>query len=165
MKGYVRVPAALGVVALVGLLAGCRLNKTVTVTVTSTAFGSGQASFRIGAAASLGTFAGTWIGHTRRLVVDRRGYAKESIYSGCCDPVLNVTFRLTRPHGTASDATATATVTGVWVRDKTAFTKKYPAPHLGETRTLRLHGGVITETLTGTNYCNNTAEAQGKCGA
>ena len=165
MKGHVRVSAVLAAVALAGLLAGCSLSRTVTVTVTSTAARNTPAVFRLGAPVTLGTFAGTWIGHTRGLVISRRGRAKESIYSGCCDPVLNLTFRLSRLHGTAADATASATVSGVWVRDKTAFTNKYPAPHVGETRTLRLRNGVITETLTGTNYCNNKADEHGTCGA
>jgi len=115
--------------------------------------------------ATLGTFTGSWIGHTRGLVIRRGGHATESIYSGCCDPVIKLTFRLTRPRGTTRNASVTATVTGVWIRDRSAFTKAYPAPHVGEMRVLRLRHGVLNETLTGANYCDNEAENAGKCGA
>ena len=115
--------------------------------------------------ATLGTFTGRWIGHRRGLVIRHGGHAAESIYSGCCDPVINLTFRLLRPRGTTTNAAVTATVTGVWVRDRSAFTKAYPAPHVGEVRVLRLRNGVLTETLTGANYCDNEAENAGKCGA
>jgi len=115
--------------------------------------------------ATLGTFTGNWIGHTRGLVIRHGGHATESIYSGCCDPMINLTFRLSRPRGTTQDASVTATVTGVWIRDRSAFTKAYPAPHVGEVRVLRLRHGVLTETLTGAVYCDNEAENAGKCGA
>jgi hypothetical protein len=115
--------------------------------------------------ATLGTFTGSWIGHTRGLVIRHGGHATESISSGCCDPVINLTFRLSRPGGTTTNATVTATVTGVWIRDRSAYTKAYPAPHVGEMRVLRLRNGVLTETLTGANYCDNEAENAGKCGA
>jgi hypothetical protein len=115
--------------------------------------------------ATLATFAGTWIGHTRGLRIRRDGHATESIYSGCCDPALNLTFRLSRPGGTTNNATATALVTGVWVRDRNAFTKAYPPPQVGEVRVIRLRNGVIGETLSGTDYCDTNAENEGKCGA
>jgi hypothetical protein len=41
----------------------------------------------------------------------------------------------------------------VRVDDKSWFTKTNPAPHVGEAATIRLRAGVITETLTATNYC------------
>ena len=115
--------------------------------------------------ATLATFTGGWIGHTRGLNIRRGGHATESIYSGCCDAVLNLTFRLSRPEGTTTNASVSATVTGVWIRDRSAFTKAYAPPHLGEVRVLRLKNGVITEPLTGANYCNTQAENAGKCGA
>lgn len=112
--------------------------------------------------ATLAMFAGRWWGHTRGLTVRRSGRAAESIYSGCCDPVINLDFRITHPRGTASDATAIATVTAVWIRDRSAFTKQDPAPRVGERRVIRLRAGVISETLTGTDYCARTVD---KCGA
>jgi hypothetical protein len=115
--------------------------------------------------ATLATFAGRWLGHTRGLRITRTGHATESIYSGCCDPALNVTFRLSQPRGTPMIAAATATATGVWVRDKGAFTKGSSPPHVGETRTVRLRNGVLTESLTGATYCDRKADGDGKCGA
>ena len=112
--------------------------------------------------ATLATFAGYWWGHTRGLRIMRDGHAAESISSGCCDRVIIVDFRLSRLRGTSRDAAAAATVTAVWVRDRSAFTKARPAPQLGETRTIRLRNGVISETLTGADYC---APRVDKCGA
>ena len=115
--------------------------------------------------ATLATFTGGWIGHTRSLTIRRGGHASESIYSGCCDAVLNLTFRLSRPEGTWTSASATASVTGVWIRDRSAFSKAYRPPQVGEVRVLRLKEGVLTETLTRTVYCDARAENAGKCGA
>jgi hypothetical protein len=112
--------------------------------------------------ASLATFAGYWWGHTRGLRIMRDGHAAESIFSGCCDRVINVDFRLSRPRGTSQAAAAIATVTAVWVRDRSAFTAAHPAPQVGETRTIRLRDGVISESLTGASYC---APRVDKCGA
>jgi hypothetical protein len=117
---------------------------------------------RGGRPASLATFVGHWTGHTRSLTIDRGGRAAEFISSGCCDAVVNLDFRLARPRGTASDATAIATVTAVWVRDRSAFTKRGPPPRVGEHRLLRLRRGVLSEPLTGTNYC---APGVLRCGA
>src|SRR5919109_1508816 len=98
-----------------------------------------------GGKATLATFAGTWQGHGRTLKITRAGLAKESIYSGCCYSVLAMEFRLSLPHGTPRAATATATVTAVRIDDKSWFTKANPAPHVGESATIRLRTGVITE--------------------
>jgi len=73
-----------------------------------------------------------------------------------------VTFRLSRPAGTPADATAVATVTGVWVRDRSAFRQQSPPPHVGERRTIRLQHGVVDETLTGATYCGRGVD---RCGA
>lgn len=112
--------------------------------------------------ATLATFAGRWTGHTRSLRVHRDGHATESIYSGCCDPVLNLTLLLSRPTGTPTDASVRVRVTGVWIRDKSAFNARHPAPHEGELGTLHLKHAVIYEPFTGTNYCSAGGS---KCGA
>ena len=112
--------------------------------------------------AAFAAFAGRWWGHTRGLTIRSDGHAAEFISSGCCDPVINLDFRLSRPRGNTEDATAVATVTAVWVRDRSAFTAADPAPHVGERRVIRLRDGVITEPITGTNYC---AAGVLKCGA
>jgi hypothetical protein len=114
--------------------------------------------------ATLATFAGTWQGHSRVLKITRAGLAKETVYSGCCDFVLAVEFRLSRPHGTARAATAMATVTAVRIGGRSVLTQANPAPHVGESRTIRLRDGVISETLTRTNYCSPSAK-HWVCGA
>jgi hypothetical protein len=115
--------------------------------------------------ATLRTFAGTWFGHTRSLVITRHGFARESIGDGCCDPVIDLKFRLSRVQGTTKDATARARVTAVRVRDHSAYSKKHPPPHVGEVRRIRLRHGVIHEHITGTTYCNRATGRKGVCGA
>jgi len=113
-------------------------------------------------AATLVTFAGYWWGHDRGLRITRDGRASEALNSGCCDRVIDLKFRLSRPRGSTRVAKATATVTAVRVRDHSVYSPAHPAPHIDETWTLPLRHGVIEETLTGTNYC---APEVGKCGA
>jgi hypothetical protein len=115
--------------------------------------------------ASLGTFAGTWSGHTRGLTITPTGHARESIGDGCCDPIIDLTFQLSRPAGTWLNATVTATVISVAVHDKSAFAPGHRPPHLGQKGQLRLRDGVITEPLTGTLYCDMAADLKGTCGA
>jgi hypothetical protein len=110
--------------------------------------------------ATLATFAGMWVGHTRQLFITRAGRAREHIDDGCCIPVMDVYFRLSRPRGTSRAATATATATAVRVLEKGVR-----APHVGEIGTLRLRTGVITESLTGTTYCNGHPRPGWACGA
>jgi hypothetical protein len=115
--------------------------------------------------ATLATFAGTWLGHTRDLRITAGGHARESIGSGCCDPVINLQLQLSRPRGTSGYATVAARVTAIDVLDPSAFTSANPAPHLGETRRLLLRHGVITEPLTHIDYCDMAAGEKGVCGA
>jgi hypothetical protein len=115
--------------------------------------------------ATLRTFAGTWYAHTSGLKITRQGIARESIGDGCCDPIIDLSLRLSQPRGTSSDATVLARVTAVQVHNSQAFTAKHPAPRVGEARRLRLKNGVITEPLTNSVYCNMTADLRGTCGA
>ena len=115
--------------------------------------------------ATVRTFAGTWIGHTRSLRITRRGFARESIGDGCCNPVIDLKFRLSRVRGTTRDATARARVTAVHVRDHRSFSRKHPPPHVGETRRIRLRRGVIHERISGATYCNHAAARRDVCGA
>ena len=114
--------------------------------------------------ATLATFGGSWYGHTRGLNITSDGRANESIGSGCCDPVIDLELRLTSPTGTSSDASVTAIVVAVTVRDPTAYSSSNPPPRVGERTRLRLSSGVITEPLTQTNYCGDAAP-KGTCGA
>ncbi|HET7567659.1 MAG TPA: hypothetical protein VFJ91_06685 [Gaiellaceae bacterium] len=109
-------------------------------------------------------FAGSWSGHTRALTITADGRGRESIYSGCCHFVLAMRFRLSHAQGTPGRATATATVTRVRVGDRTAFTAASPPPRVGESGTIGLRDGVITESLTGTTYCSTRAK-RWVCGA
>jgi hypothetical protein len=123
-------------------------------------FGGRTASVR-----SAAPFAGAWWGHTRRLVIGRGGGAKEHIDDGCCIPVIDLEFRVTQAHGTWRTARAIATVIRVRYRNRQYFTKARPAPHVGETRIIRLKGGLLLESLTGAVYCNGRTKTPGRCGA
>jgi hypothetical protein len=107
--------------------------------------------------ATLASFTGTWQGHPRTLKITRTGYAEERISLGLGHFVIALRFHLSRPTGTPHDARATATVTAVRVGNTSAFTAARPPPRVGESRTIRLRDGVLTETLTGANYCGPTA--------
>lgn len=118
-----------------------------------------------GARATLRTFAGTWYGHTRSLKITLKGVASESVGAGCCDPIIDLKFRLSHARGTSTKASATAHLSAVTIHDKTAFTTRNPAPRVGQTKRLRLRNGVITEPFIGTNYCDRRAGQKGTCGA
>ena len=110
--------------------------------------------------ATLATFTGYWWGHDRGLRITRQGLAKESINSGCCFRELDLTFRLSQPRGSQRFAAATATITAVHIHGHRLYVVR--PPRVGRRFTLRLRNGVITEPLTGINYCAPTV---GKCGA
>lgn len=115
--------------------------------------------------ARLVTFAGAWGGHTRGMTITRSGHAKESIGSGCCDPIVDLRLRLSHPRGTSTNASVTVRVVAVTVQDSSAFTKAHPAPQVGQTGRMKLKNGVITEPLTDTTYCDKAAGLKGVCGA
>jgi hypothetical protein len=103
--------------------------------------------------ATLGTFAGGWQAHARSLTLTRTGNAHEWFTLGLSDFVVELRFHLSRPSGNPHDATARATVTAVRIGDKSVFTAGHPRPRVGESFQIHLHDGVITEPLTGANYC------------
>jgi hypothetical protein len=104
-------------------------------------------------------------GHGRTLVITPTERGREQINSGCCHVVLLMAFRISHRHGTADAATARATVTRVRIVDRQWFTKASPAPHFGETRTIRLRTRVVYEGLTGVYYCVDGAWRRRLCGA
>ena len=111
-----------------------------------------------GKKATLATFAGTWQAHGRTLKISRTGDARESISLGLGHFLIALRFRLSQPRGTPDHATARATVTAVRIgEDRGAFTTGRPPPRVGDSRRIRLRYGVITETLTGANYCGPTS--------
>jgi hypothetical protein len=113
-------------------------------------------------AVTLATFVGQWIGHTRGITITSDGRGTESIDDGCCDPIVDLTFKFSKPGGSPTNATAIMTVTSVALHD---WPSDEPAPTVGQSGTLRLNHGVITEPITQTNYCDEAAGAQGTCGA
>ena len=112
--------------------------------------------------ATLSTFVGDWIGHTRDLAVAPTGIATESISDGCCTPVVSATYRVDSVSGTAADATAAVTVTAV-----TPGSEPFaPMPTVGERGTLHLTGGLLASSLTGgTLYCDLREARSFACGA
>ncbi len=113
-------------------------------------------------AVTIAAFTGQWIGHTRDITIASDGRGTESVGDGCCDQIVDLAFQLSNPQGTPNDATATMTITSVQVHD---WLDPQPPPRVGQQATLVLNGGVITEPLTDTNYCDYAAGAQGTCGA
>jgi hypothetical protein len=120
---------------------------------------------KMAAAPTMRTFAGTWSGHTRGLTITRTGIAKESIGDGCCDPIVDIWFHLSPPRGTTAHASVSATITRIVLHDPSFTGTIHRRPRVGDIAIFRLDGGVLTETLTGTNYCNLKAGATGICGA
>ena len=106
-------------------------------------------------------FAGTWDGHTRRLVIRADGRGHEIISSGCCTPVVTARFRLLNASGTKEKAVTTRKFTSVRV-DKGIFAESHrPPPRAGQVATLRLVHGVITDEATTGTFCAVGVE---KCG-
>jgi hypothetical protein len=114
--------------------------------------------------ASLGPFAGAWSGHTRSLVVNRAGIAKESISDGCCDLVIRLTTRLSHPRRVGNSIVASATVVRARIFDRGAFGKRAP-PRVGDRGRFTLRRGIVDEGLTQTIYCNARTSRLGRCGA
>ena len=116
--------------------------------------------------ATLRTFAGGWQAHARSLNITRTGDAHEWLSLGMSDFVAELRFHLSRPSGTAHEAAATATVTAVRIGDRSVFTQAHPPPRVGQSFRIRLRDGVITEPLTGANYCGPGVEwPNAGCGA
>jgi hypothetical protein len=114
--------------------------------------------------ATLRSFASAWSGHTRSLVVNRAGVAKESISDGCCDLVIRLTTRLSLPRRVRNSIVATATVVRARVFDRSAFGKRAP-PRVGDRGRFTLRRGIIDEGLTQTIYCDARTSRLGRCGA
>ena len=114
---------------------------------------------------TLAPFVGTWYGHTRSLTIRETGVAKESISDGCCDLVVRLTVRLSRPRRVGDSVVATATVVRARTYDPSAFEPGHPPPRVGDRGRFALRRGIITEQLTETTYCNARASRFGRCGA
>lgn len=90
-----------------------------------------------GSKATRETFAGTWWGHTRRLVMTRSGLGSEHIDSGCCHPVITIRFRVISVHGSAIDAFATIVATFVQVQDRSVYSSDVLHPRREHLRRLK----------------------------
>jgi hypothetical protein len=112
-------------------------------------------------AASLTTFAGAWGGHTRRLTIASSGRGIEDTNDGCCVHVYRLGLQIVSVRGTLTDATARYRVTSF-----KRFHDEGPVIRIGQTGTLRLKDGIITDSLTHNIFCSDPAwGATGACGA
>jgi hypothetical protein len=79
--------------------------------------------------------------------------------------VVDLRLKLSHPRGTKHVGSVAFRVTSVQVHDPSAYSRSFPAPRVGQTGRLKLRYGVITESVTRTNYCNEAAQLKGTCGA
>jgi hypothetical protein len=107
-------------------------------------------------------FVRTWYGHTRHLRIRDDHVAREVVYSGCCDHVINVRYRVGKAHGTTRRGWLHARVTRVRVFNPGLVDNP---PHRGDTGRFRVRHGVLDDPFTGTNYCTIHAGQTGACGA
>lgn len=113
-------------------------------------------------AVTLAAFRGTWSGHTRSLTISAAGQGHEHTDNGCCEPVIDLTFQLSNPQGAnPTHATATATVTAVQIGPGWGAT---PPPVLGQHGTVSIDGGLITDQLSDTHFCDAAEDAKNTCG-
>lgn len=110
---------------------------------------------------TVASFVGLWSGHTRQLTISAAGVGQESVSAGCCDRAIDLTFQLSNERGTATQATATATVTRVHRYEGSSL----PKVTFGQKGSVTISGGVITDHLTGVFYCNAVEMAKSTCGA
>src|SRR5919109_3690955 len=62
--------------------------------------------------ATLAAFRGSY-GHDRGLAIEPGGQGREVVNSGCCRTVIDLSFTLSRPTGTVTNATVTYRITAV----------------------------------------------------
>src|SRR5919204_5970664 len=100
--------------------------------------------------ATLAAFRGSY-GHGRGLAIEPSGHGREVVNSGCCRTVVDLSFRLSRPTGTVTNATVTYRVTAV--RRYRRSWGRMPRPRVGQQGRLRRRNGVITDSITGATFC------------
>ena len=135
---------------------GSALVSAVTVATTSLVL-SGCGGEKV----TMRSFAGGWQAHARSLSITRAGDGREWLSLGMSSPspqqnfVFDVRFRLSRPQGTAHEATVTATITAVRIGGQSVdfFTEAHPPPRVGEAFRIRLRNRVVTSLLSGLKYC------------
>lgn len=114
--------------------------------------------------ATLATFAGSWGGHDRGLVINRggRGFAQVNSGAGC--PCFGVAFQLSHVEGTTANATAREIIVRLYGA-KHGYPAPSPLPRIRQRAVLRLHNGIIDEVFTGDNYCGVGAKVTSGAGA
>jgi hypothetical protein len=113
--------------------------------------------------ADLTTFVGSWGGHTRQFMIRPSGHGSEYVSSGCCYPIIKLSFEVMRVSGTVKQATATIRVTAV---NLFHWTRGGPRPHLGQIGRLVLKDGIVTDNVSGSFFCSDSAwGATAACGA
>jgi hypothetical protein len=111
--------------------------------------------------ASLATFAGLWVGHTRSLGISTGGRGVEGASSGCCHRLYSVTFQILSVSGTLTRATAAYRVTSF-----RRYELKMTRLRVGQVGRLRLRNGIVSNNLTDDAFCSGPASAAtGFCGA
>ncbi len=114
-------------------------------------------------AVTLAAFTGLWTGHTRSLTISASGLGHEHTDDGCCEPVIDLTFQLSNPQGTSpTHVTATATVTAVQIGP--GWDPAVQPPVVGQHGTVSIDGGLITDHLSNTYFCNKAEDAKSTCG-
>ncbi|MBA3380355.1 MAG: hypothetical protein H0T97_00620 [Actinobacteria bacterium] len=112
--------------------------------------------------ATLATFSGLWLGHTRRLTITPSGRAREHIDDGCCSPVISLSFQLLQPQGTTDHARVSVRVTSVKLYNETIYWENRARPRVGQQGWLRLKANVLAESFTGVTFCRGRTS---RCGA
>jgi hypothetical protein len=111
----------------------------------------------------LAAFVGDWSGHTRRLTIAPDGTAAVLVDDGCCTRVYTSTMRLSNGRGTVIDGSATATLTQLRVNP--GALGHGPVPKVGDTKTITIRNGVLTDPFFNVTFCDATVSTPGTCGA
>ncbi|HEX8092609.1 DUF4232 domain-containing protein [Jatrophihabitans sp.] len=111
----------------------------------------------------LAAFVGDWSGHTRRLTVAPDGTAAVLVDDGCCTRVYTSKMKLSNGRGTVIDGSATATLTQLQVNP--GALGHGPVPKVGDSRTITIRNGVLTDPFFNVTFCDATVSAPGTCGA
>jgi hypothetical protein len=106
-------------------------------------------------------FAGRWVGHDRLVTISPTGMGKDFVGDGCCTTVLNTSFTIIGTSMSGSSEIATVTVLTF-----TAGSEYQGTPlKAGDTATLKLAGGVLTDSFGKNTFCDAVQEVKGTCGA
>ena len=107
------------------------------------------------------SFAGKWIGHERTVTISASGVGQEFVGDGCCTSVLSLSFTITATSMSGAAEVATVDVTAASAGSEYSGTP----PKAGDTGTLSLKGGVLTDSFGGNTFCDAAQETAGTCGA